>query len=563
MFAGAIAPVAFLTPSRAVGIGCVALCAATLLWRRHPSAAMAVFAASMALAGHASAGLARRPQDGRLIDAPQAARSLLVGVPVLADAEVLDEPRRRGDDTMVRVALHRLRRGRVQRDVQDTVRLLSRGGLPPLSPGDRLRAWVTLRIVEPFANLPAVPGSRPFLAARLKSTRLIEQIRPAPAGPVRWLARLRRAARGRLDAGLAAGGATRRTRALAAALTYGDRERLEAVDRDRLMTAGATHILAISGLHVAILVGGLTLALGAARIGPRTRVLVVGAALATYLLLIPVRPSVVRAGLMGATLPGARWGGRALDTLNLLGAIGLACLVVDPALAGDAGFILSFTVTASLVHHTPARSAGGKKGWIHRLLAASFFAAAVSAPLTATFFGRIALAAPLANPFIVPLATGIVALSGVASGVSAIHPVLAMPLALPLQLLADTLFHVADLAGHLGLPLLLVPRRRGLLVMGTVATMFLARRMDRSWRWPAIAAATAGLLAVAGGLFPPRPLPPGHLSLRALDVGQGDALLVGLPDGQALLIDGGGVSGSSFDVGSRVVVPALVDAGIT
>jgi competence protein ComEC len=45
--------------------------------------------------------------------------------------------------------------------------------------------------------------------------------------------------------------------------------------------------------------------------------------------------------------------------------------------------------------------------------------------------------------------------------------------------------------------------------------------------------------------------------VSALDVGQGDALLVDLPDGSLLLIDGGGIPASDLDVGERVLVPAL------
>src|SRR5690606_17126863 len=49
----------------------------------------------------------------------------------------------------------------------------------------------------------------------------------------------------------------------------------------------------------------------------------------------------------------------------------------------------------------------------------------------------------------------------------------------------------------------------------------------------------------------------GLLKVNALDVGQGDATLVGLPDGGSVLIDGGGFVGSPVDPGQRVVLPWL------
>ena len=56
--------------------------------------------------------------------------------------------------------------------------------------------------------------------------------------------------------------------------------------------------------------------------------------------------------------------------------------------------------------------------------------------------------------------------------------------------------------------------------------------------------------------------PPGQLCLQHLDVGQGDSLLLSMPAGERILIDGGGIPGSRFDVGLRRVIPALRRAGV-
>ena len=59
-------------------------------------------------------------------------------------------------------------------------------------------------------------------------------------------------------------------------------------------------------------------------------------------------------------------------------------------------------------------------------------------------------------------------------------------------------------------------------------------------------------------------VPPGAGVLRVvfLDVGQGDATLVRLPDARTLLVDAGGLAGTAFDVGDRVVGPALRALGV-
>jgi competence protein ComEC len=54
---------------------------------------------------------------------------------------------------------------------------------------------------------------------------------------------------------------------------------------------------------------------------------------------------------------------------------------------------------------------------------------------------------------------------------------------------------------------------------------------------------------------------PGRLTLTALDVGHGDAIVLSLPEGQRVLVDGGGLPATSFDVGRRVVLPYLLDHG--
>jgi competence protein ComEC len=82
------------------------------------------------------------------------------------------------------------------------------------------------------------------------------------------------------------------------------------------------------------------------------------------------------------------------------------------------------------------------------------------------------------------------------------------------------------------------------------------------WRRAAVGAATTAGLAIASAPTVALAGPgPGQLRVAMLDVGQGEAIAIQTPDGHRLLVDSGGATGT-FDVGGRVVAPALWALGI-
>jgi competence protein ComEC len=97
-----------------------------------------------------------------------------------------------------------------------------------------------------------------------------------------------------------------------------------------------------------------------------------------------------------------------------------------------------------------------------------------------------------------------------------------------------------------------------------LAACILAAKRERRFLLPALAVlaiADWGLLRVGHA-----DTVAGELEVTVIDVGQGDSLLVVLPEGQTLLVDGGGTLGartSGFDIGEEVVSPYLWARGIS
>jgi competence protein ComEC len=111
-----------------------------------------------------------------------------------------------------------------------------------------------------------------------------------------------------------------------------------------------------------------------------------------------------------------------------------------------------------------------------------------------------------------------------------------------------------------------VPTPQVAVILLSAAALVLAMVLSRS-RWRLVA---AGWVALAVSAFwistvPPRPqLRPGVLELTAIDVGQGDSILLVSPQGRSILVDAGGIPfwmHSELDIGEDVVSPYLWSRG--
>lgn len=241
--------------------------------------------------------------------------------------------------------------------------------------------------------------------------------------------------------------------AIAQSLTLGDRSGLTHDLRQTYSTAGASHVLALSGLHLGIVYGLVMGVLGAwpwGRWGRRGALFVAMAGLWGFAWLVGFPLSVVRSVLMYSLMGLAWWRMEDGFSLNNLGWAGIVILLLWPSAVADVGFQLSFVAVLGILIGLPLwhsyRPRWRVLAWGYDVLAVSLCAQIAVAPLLAYHFHTLPLYFLIANTLVAMLAPMVLAL-GLAT-LLAPWEVLAMALAQGLEwsiiALNTSLTHVAS-----------------------------------------------------------------------------------------------------------------------
>lgn len=188
---------------------------------------------------------------------------------------------------------------------------------------------------------------------------------------------------------------------------------------DDFSRLGLTHVLAISGLHVAVVVY-LLLLLGKLARWTRERSLgFAAAAMPVYMLLTGASPSAVRACLMSMIALWLALQGKLKDGFHLLAAAALIMVVWQPDVVEDVSFQLSFIVTAGLLLCTPIvtelLALRVRSPVLRSSLAVALTAQLFSFPVTAFYFHQLHLLSLLANLVLVPFISFVVMPLGMAA----------------------------------------------------------------------------------------------------------------------------------------------------
>lgn len=362
--------------------------------------------------------------------------------------------------------------------------------------------------------------------------------------------------------------------AVVRAMITGDRSGLESELTARYRDAGVAHILAVSGLHLAVVT--LLAFVGVRRVwatipGLSSRVrpnlvatLTAAPAALGYGLITGGRISTMRALLVVLVVLAGVGLARRARGLDALGLAALVLLMYRPASLFDPSFQLSFAATSTLILVAGRNQAQEQrydarptlvyrvlhKLWrtLRGLLGVSMWATLATAPFTALAFGQIAIAGVLTNLFAVPLVELFIVPLGVAgAALSPVCPDGGGMLIDGALVVAGTLDAVVAWAAELAPSIpVFPPSSWELLGAGAawIGAIGWARSRDTRTTRRSRGAIALGVAIMVGSYLVSLYVTP-HLQtdvqISFLDVGQGDAAVIQVPGGQVWMIDGGGL----------------------
>ena len=207
--------------------------------------------------------------------------------------------------------------------------------------------------------------------------------------------------------------------AVVAAMTLGDKSALSGSMREAYSLAGASHILALSGMHLGVIYLLLSMLLSGRRRSLLGECLLL-MAIWSYVFIVGMPSSVVRSALMISVYGLVGLTGRSRMSVNALAFAAVVLLVANPLALFDIGFQLSFAAVAFiLVFQSSVGSIASVRflqrhrllRWAWQLSVMSLLAQIGTAPLVAFYFGRLPVCSLLTGLVVIPAATAIIYLA--------------------------------------------------------------------------------------------------------------------------------------------------------
>lgn len=359
---------------------------------------------------------------------------------------------------------------------------------------------------------------------------------------------------------------------------------------------GLTHILAVSGTHVAVVVACLLYTLKLFRVPQDKAYSITIIFLPIYILLTGAEPSIIRAGIMGMMGLWLIKKQKLKNTASILAVTALLMLAVNPLVIYNIGFQLSFIVTFGLIVFTPVIRKGfsNKKNHFLDLLSVTLSAQLTSFPLTLYYFNTFNPLSIVANLILVPYISFIILpLATITNLLSHLSLSLAKPIAFLTSLGNQVSFFIINKLNQL-LEFNLIWRSPSFIwivlwycvsfaLLSFIAQMkhiqFTIKQRSnhqfslKLYRYSIIGLSISLVLLLVYAYEPHILVHKSEGTVSFISVGQGDSILIESPTRKHILVDSGGqvpfkkkadwaLRDNPFDVGTSILLPILKKRGI-
>ncbi|MEP1151072.1 MAG: DNA internalization-related competence protein ComEC/Rec2 [Balneola sp.] len=362
------------------------------------------------------------------------------------------------------------------------------------------------------------------------------------------------------------------TSPIAKALLLGYKNELEGDTRQAFARAGLSHIMAVSGLHVGLVIAPFWVIIPffwTKKHGTKFGLAILITILFFYAGLTGFSAPVMRASLMATLLTYGKLFSKSANSINLMGVAALVILIIDPTQLFEVGFQLSFAAVLIILLVLPVIQSKIPY-WIRikwygtpiMVIIISLVVQFGLYPLQAYYFGEVSIISPIANALFVPFLGIIVPLSLFALIIGLLLPSVGFILNYPSLLFLELLNDFVNFSTSLSWAWFQVLKPSSFLFL--FWSFFIL--MVGSWRnpalkWKLMACALASVFVIQTvGLV--QTFRSKDLTVVVFDVGQGDASLIKTPSGKHYLIDTGTWNPGS-NSGENILLPYFKENNIT
>jgi len=346
------------------------------------------------------------------------------------------------------------------------------------------------------------------------------------------------------------------------AILIGERTELDSSITDDFVKTGTVHVIAISGLNIALVAGIFLMIFKLLGIRKKSNLILTSLAIVFYCFVAGSSPPVVRATVVFVIASLGFCLTRESDMLNSLSLAAFLILLANPKELFDPSFQLSFGSVISIISFAPGieEAFGKRTNYITKSAAVSIAASIGVFPIVARYFNIVSPIAVLANLVIVPALFVLTMASFVFLSLNLVGAVCCLGwMGKILSVLTWATFYINHLFAQIPLSYIRIPAPSPFFIFAYYAILAYIF-FGKTRKYVSIVVLIVLSISVWTGDLSYNGR---QLRIVFLDVGKGDSAIVQFPVSGTMLVDGGsgGVEGMA-DTGKSVVAPYLWNNGI-